>query len=147
MTQWLKRMKSGLWRMGDWISGHDVPVAEEPPPAELVRKRPTRRPAVDVYESQDELLLAADVPGSLPDTTQVHMSQGQLTILAQIPAPPDGPRLAGNDASTAWHVTFGVPDGVDPARAQASHRDGVLTLRLPKQARPAPHRIPVRTAS
>jgi len=147
MTRWMQRMKSGLRRMGEWISGHDVPVADEPLEAELVHSRRTRRPAVDVYESQDELLLVADVPGSRPDTTRVGVSGGQLSILARTEAVPDHRQLFGNDADADWHVAFDMPKDVDGGRSEASHRDGVLTVRLPKLPRPAPHRIPVRSGA
>lgn len=132
MTAWMERVKTGIKRMGDWFNGADVDVATGPP-AERLDDRPTLRPAVDIYENSDELLLVADMPGACPETTHVQVDGGQITLWAR---PPNG-----RDAD--WYAAFAIPEGTDGERTRASVRDGVLTVRLPKRARPAPRRIAV----
>lgn len=142
---WVNRMKSGLRRMGDWITGHDVDVTDQPP-AELLQDRPTVRPAIDVLESNDEILVVADTPGAFPGATYVHVDGGRLTVLARAHRAADGHLLLGGVTEADWHFDLALPDVVDPDAIHAAVRDGVLSLHLPKRPRPEPRRIAVTTS-
>ena len=109
MTNLVNRMKSGLQRMGDWITGHDVDVASGPPEAELLDSRATARPLVDVLESDQELMLVADVPGAHSDTTAVHVDGRRLTILARVSNVADAHLLLGGVSDADWFVDFALP--------------------------------------
>ena len=140
MTSWLERVKHEWRRAGDWLAGRDVDVSARPP--EMMDERETVRPAVDVLENDSELLFLADVPGAVLDTVSVHHDGGRLAIHARLLVP-RGELLAGYP-SADWYVSFTLPEGTDGARIQASLRDGVLTVHVPKVERPAPVQIPVR---
>lgn len=142
MTAWMERVKTGIKHMGDWFGAANVDVATGPP-AEQLDGRPTMRPAVDIYENASELLLVADVPGACPDTTHVRVDGGQMTLWARTAMSPNSQPLLGDARDADWYASFMLPEGTDAEQTRASVRNGVLTIRLPKRARPAPRRIPV----
>lgn len=143
MSNVMSRVRTGLRRVGDWMTGRDVEVASGPPQAEWLSSRPAARPLVDVLESDDELLLRADVPGAHNDSTHVHLDGGRLTLVAQVADGDEGHLLLGRGGGVDWRAEFALPDIVDPNGVDASLRDGVLTVRMHKRAMPAPRRIAI----
>lgn len=131
MNRWMDRMKNGLRRVGDFIGGHDHDVAIQSPPPELLDGRDTVRPRCDVWESDREIVVVADVPGACPDTTAVSCDDGELVLAAR------------SDVAETYHARFTIPRDVDAAAVRASLRDGVLEVRLPKRPRSPARRIPV----
>jgi HSP20 family protein len=110
-----------------------------------------RRPPVDVYETAQEFVLRAWLPGTRPDQLDITVEKGTLTVQAPIID------AAPSDASVTWHrrelgqgrwaLTLTLPADLDPERADAVLEHGVLTLRLPKAEAARPRSIQVRTAS
>ena len=127
MTTWMNRVKSSLRRMGDWVTGHDVAVANQAPEPELLENRPTARPPIDVLESADDLMLVADVPGTVPGTARVFVDGDCLTIHGSVPTSHDGHLLLGGVANADWYAQLTLPPHVDTDNIHASLREGVLT--------------------
>jgi len=90
---------------------------------------------VDIYESADELLLLADLPGVEPEGLSVSFEAPELRI--------EGRRGAG-DAGSVYSRTFRVSEQIDPAGISAELNAGVLKLRLAKAAHTKPRKIEVR---
>jgi len=101
--------------------------------AESVDGRPFVAPPVDIFEGRDDILVVADVPGAAPDSITVHAEKGELLLEA---------RTADRDAH--YRRTFVLPQGIDATGIEASLRNGVLSLRLPKSQALKPRRIEVR---
>lgn len=101
--------------------------------------RPVRevRPAVDVYENADELLMRADMPGASADSVKVRLENTLLTLQAQ---------REGADATLQYYRAFQVPDSVDPEGISAELKQGVLHVQLKKHERAKPRVIPIRSA-
>lgn len=98
------------------------------------------RPAVDIYENNEELLLHADLPGVQPDSLDVSLENGLLSI--------EGRRtvFAGtNQPPTQWIYarSFQLPGGTDADKIQANLRQGVLELHLPKRDQVKPRQIKI----
>jgi len=91
---------------------------------------------VDIYESTDELLLLADLPGVEPDGLSVSFEAPELRI--------EGRRGSGDTASV-YSRTFRVSEQLDPSGISAELNAGVLKLRLAKAAHTKPRKIEVRT--
>ena len=91
------------------------------------------RPAVDVYEGNDGLLLCLDVPGVKPDGFEISVEGRTLTV--------QGVRT---DGQTGWRRAFNLPDGLDADRIEAKAEHGVLRLTLPKSEAHRPRRIEVK---
>ena len=106
-------------------------------------KRLTRevRPAVDIYENADELLMLADMPGANAESVKIRIENSLLTLQAQRNAAP------GSDVSLQYYRAFQVPDSVDPEGISAQLKQGVLHVQLKKHERAKPRMIPIRSAS
>lgn len=113
----------------------------------------TRRrwvPAMDLVETDDSLVLRADLPGMGRDDVAVEVKDGVLTV--------SGERKAEHDErSEGYHRverTFGrfsrsleMPQGVDAESVSAEFENGVLEVRIPKPAEQQPTRIEIGGAS
>ena len=115
------------------------------PNTEPVNARPTVRPAVDIYENQDELLLVVDLPGVPTDMLQLDIEKDTLTIIGRRPQVlPEGARVLGGQGF-GWDFKrqFTVPTEIDQERINAELKDGVLEVRLPRHERTKPRRIQI----
>ena len=95
-------------------------------------------PAVDIYETQDELVFLADLPGVDESSLQLEVSRGVLTLEGEIQ---DG----AADKQRSYYRQFTLSDRIDADAGKATMKDGVLTLRLPKSEAAKPKKIAVRT--
>jgi HSP20 family protein len=103
--------------------------------------RPLRevRPAVDVYENTDELLMLADMPGASAESVSIRVENALLTLQAQ--------RIANDGQATLqYYRAFQVPDSVDPEGISAELKQGVLHVQLKKHERAKPRVIPIRSS-
>lgn len=103
-------------------------------------------PAVDVYESREDFLLVADLPGVRQEDLSVRLDQGELRFEGVRKARAHGALLAGSDEEQVFRRVFTLPGGIDADRIEAKLAAGVLQLRLPKAAAFKPRQITV-TAS
>ena len=101
-------------------------------------------PAADVWETEQELVYALDLPGVEGDAIAIELHDDTLTVSAQ--------RERARDSSEQGFVRFerrfgsfsrslAVPAGVTEDAVQADYRDGVLEVRVAKPAAPKPRRI------
>ena len=103
-------------------------------------------PPIDVYETPEEVLIVAEVPGVDPATIDLAVT-GNVLTLQGVKQPGDLPEplLQGRERLFgAFHrqVTLSSEVDFDKAAADASH--GVLTIRLPKRSAAKPRTIPIR---
>ena len=124
----------------------DIPVAEqqhlrEPPQSYFV-------PATDIYETANELVLVADLPGIKAEGLNVTVEDNVLVIRGS-PASGGAAKEAGEVllqefASGEFYRAFQLPADFDTAHIQAALKQGVLKIRLPKSERLKPRRIQVK---
>lgn len=109
---------------------------------------PTFRPATDIFEIDDTVTLAIDMPGVAPDSVDVSVENRSLTVRGTIDAPvPDGyRRIYAEYAPGTFERAFSLPDTLDTEGIEASHKDGVLTLTLKKSEAAKPKQIKVKAA-
>lgn len=101
--------------------------------AEPVR---TWRPAVDIFEGNDDFLLTADLPGVKPEHLDVQLDDRTLTLSAR--------RFLGDGTrSVAYERAFTLPRGIDPEGLDARLSNGVLTLTVKKSAASRVRNIPI----
>jgi HSP20 family molecular chaperone IbpA len=105
---------------------------------EKMAERPTYAPPVDIFESKDEILILADVPGVATDGLAINLDRDQLTIDARRAPPGTG------EEAFDYRRTFVVPHGIDADKIGASLQNGVLRLSLPKPAALKPRQIEVK---
>lgn len=106
-------------------------------------------PAVDMIEGKDEVVLRADLPGLDQKDIEVTVDRGLLTIR--------GEREEAKEAKEAdvyccerWAGSFtrtmALPAGVDPEKIQATFKNGVLEVRLPKSPEAQGKKIEIKAA-
>ncbi len=93
-------------------------------------------PAVDIYETAEELVIQADLPGILDDGLKIEVNRGVLTLEAT---------QAEADQTHGFYRQFKISERVNADAADAALKDGVLTLKLPKSEAAKPKRIEVKT--
>lgn len=90
-------------------------------------------PAIDVAERDGDWRVTVDLPGVTREDVALEFAQDRLTLFA--------PRH--DQPTVGWRRSFRVPPHVDADRLEASLRDGVLTLTLPRGEAHRPRRIAV----
>jgi HSP20 family protein len=103
-------------------------------------------PAVDAWETENELVYAFDLPGIPEDKIAVEFDDGSLTVSGErervAETKEDGfyrfERRVGS-----FSRTVGLPQGVTDEDVSADYRDGVLEIKVAKPETPKPRRIQV----
>jgi HSP20 family protein len=138
-------------------------------------------PSIDISETENEILITAEMPGLERKDVEITVEDDVLTIRgekkfeteqgnAQSDQGASQSAKGQNEANksdkkadntnakpTNYHVTersYGVflrvlqlPTRIDPAKVEATMHNGVLKIRIPKQARPQANRIEVKEAA
>jgi HSP20 family protein len=103
-------------------------------------------PAVDVWETENELVYAFDLPGIPEDKIAVEFDDGALTVSGERERVDE----VKNDRFYRFERRFGsfsrsvgLPQGVTEDDVKADYRDGVLQVTVKKPDTPKPRRIEV----
>jgi len=103
-------------------------------------------PAVDVWETENELVYAFDLPGIPEDKIAVEFDDGALTVSGERERVDE----VKNDRFYRFERRFGsfsrsvaLPQGVTEDDVKADYRDGVLQVTVKKPETPKPRRIEV----
>ena len=102
------------------------------------------RPAVDILETGDGLVIRADLPGVAKDQLDIGMDKGVLTIQGQVKRTARGPFVYREFELMNYFRQFQLPDVIDQGTAKAEFKNGVLTLSLSKAEAAKPRRIEVK---
>ena len=102
-------------------------------------------PAVDVFEDASGITLLADMPGVPKDQLELKIEGDALLIEGGVQAlTPEGLEAVYAEVRVPrYRRSFTLSRELDTARIEANLKDGVLTLRIPKQAHAQPRRIAV----
>jgi HSP20 family molecular chaperone IbpA len=102
-------------------------------------------PAVDVFEDERGITLLADMPGVPREQLELKVEGDTLQIEGRLqPATPESLEAVYAEVRLPrWRRSFTLSRELDSANIDASLKDGVLTLRIPKQAHAQPRRIAV----
>jgi HSP20 family protein len=107
-------------------------------------------PAMDLVETEDHLVLRADLPGLSREDVEIEIKDGVLTV--------SGERRADHEEKSEGYFrverSFGrfsrsltLPKGVEADSVAAEFEDGVLEVRIPKPEQRKPHRVEIAGAS
>ncbi|MFT3880382.1 MAG: Hsp20/alpha crystallin family protein [Gemmatales bacterium] len=101
-------------------------------------------PRVDVFETEHEFLVHADIPGVQPGDIHLNFEKGQLSLHGKVNAGTAQPNsLLREYAVGDYHRTFALNDDVDPGKISADYKHGVLTVKLPKREELKPRKIEI----
>ena len=103
-------------------------------------------PPADVFEDAQGITLQLDMPGVARDRLNLQANQNALIIEgnALIDMPQGMTALHADVRSTTYRRSFVLSDELETDKTEASLKDGVLTVRIPKRAELRPRRIEVR---
>ncbi|MGD0167787.1 MAG: Hsp20/alpha crystallin family protein [Gaiellaceae bacterium] len=106
-------------------------------------------PALDIWESEDEIVYAFDLPGIPEEKISVEFEDGTLSVSATR----EREQTGSHDGFHRYERRFGtfertisLPMGVSESDVKASYANGVLELHVRKPEQRKPHRIPVVTS-
>lgn len=103
------------------------------------------RPAVDIFESEQNLILVADMPGVDKERLDVNFERGILTLKGEINASGRGePLYREFSLGSSYYRQFELSDDFDTEKTSAEFKNGVLTLTLAKSETAKPKRIEIR---
>ena len=102
-------------------------------------------PAVDVSEDESGITLLADMPGVPREQLELKIEGDTLSIEGAVRAlTPEGLEAVYAEVRVPrYRRSFTLSRELDSAHIDASLKDGVLTLRIPKQAYAQPRRVAV----
>ncbi|MCL4183924.1 MAG: Hsp20/alpha crystallin family protein [Burkholderiaceae bacterium] len=108
----------------------------------------TLAPAVDIFEDAGGITLQAEMPGVSKERLEVRADRNGLLIEGQasIDLPAGMEALYADVQATRYRRGFTLSSELDTDRIEASMKDGVLTLYIPKRAEFRPRRIEVQSA-
>jgi HSP20 family molecular chaperone IbpA len=105
----------------------------------------TYSPRIDIWESEDELLLYADLPGVSPDDLDIQFENRELRIHGKVaPRHENISFLYGEYGIGDFYRTFTIGETVDTEKISAELHNGVLVLHLPKTEAVKPRKIEVK---
>jgi HSP20 family molecular chaperone IbpA len=121
--------------------------AQAPQGAEFTRTRRVFMPRADIYETPDSIVVLADMPGVDEKGLDITLEKNVLTIsgrVGDIQLPQDA-RLAYEEFEVGdYQRAFTLSDEVDRERIEATLKQGVLKLVLPKATQARMRKIAVK---
>ena len=124
-----------------------VPEVQHPSRTEHTRHQERSiAPPVDIYETREELVVLADLPGVAKEALEVRVEQHVLTIRGQAHHRVSGEVVSREYALVNFFRQFALSDKVDQSQITAALQSGVLTVTLPKAQAAQPRQIAVHAA-
>jgi HSP20 family protein len=104
-------------------------------------------PAIDMFQSDDEIVVKAALPGIKADEVQINITGEVLTLKGEV-------KQSQEMEEKAWHIreqrfgsferSIALPTDVVADKAQADFENGILTITLPKAEEVKPKSITVK---
>ena len=105
-------------------------------------------PDVDIYESETEITLLAELPGVTSEKLDIDLKEDVLTLSGEAAPTPKDPAeqdLLIEYESGKYYRQFTLSNVIDQERITANLEDGVLTLKLPKVEKATPRKIQIQS--
>ena len=104
-------------------------------------------PAIDLYQTDDEVVVRASLPGLKSEDVQISVTGEVLTLRGEFKA-------LDEKKEAAWHIrerrygaferTIMLPTDVQTEKAKADFEDGILTITLPKAEAVKPKTVAIK---
>ena len=132
-----------------------VRTTDQPTPArtetrERTPDRPVFVPPADIYETRDNIVVMAEMPGVAPDGVDITLERRGLTIRGRNAGPGNEhigyQRVYNEYADGDYERVFTLSENIDRDRIEATLKDGVLHLVLPKSETAKPRKIELKVS-
>ncbi len=104
-------------------------------------------PAVDMYQTADDVVVKTAIPGIKPGDVQISVTGDTLTIKGELKENNDNKEKAYHIREQRWgsfERTLSLPTDVKAEKAPAEFENGILTITLPKAEEVKPKTISVK---
>lgn len=104
------------------------------------------RPAVDIRETGDSYVVSAELPGLSKEDVQITIENNVLKLTGERRFEKEVKEEEFHRVERAYGTfsrAFALPTRVDPERVEASFKDGILTITVPKAAEARPRKIEI----
>ena len=145
MTRYMIHQRPDLTSLQNQLHRLFEPFARFTPQEDEDLVSGTWVPPVDVAETQEKILVRAEVPGLKQEDIQIEFENGLLTIR--------GERKLEKQEGLTWHRvertygafsrSFTLPRTVDPEKIAATYREGILEIEVPKREEAKPKQIKI----
>lgn len=126
-----------------------VAMADDSPSTTAEETRAMERhvtPAVDIYETQEGLVLMADLPGVDQENLEIRSDNNVLTIWGVSQPAASGELVSREYELVNYYRRFELGEMIDQGKITAELKHGVLTLHLPKAEAAKARQIEVKVA-
>ena len=122
--------------------------AELTTPAEQTRPGLVFTPSVDIFETEKEITLLADMPGVKSGDLNIDLHESVLTLDGDVKSPEgaDEVDVIREYRTGKYYRQFTLSQVIDQSKIDAELKDGVLRLRLPKIEAATPRKIAVKSS-
>jgi HSP20 family molecular chaperone IbpA len=120
--------------------------AEVAAPAEPTKPGLVFSPAVDIFETEKEITVLADMPGVKPEDLTIYLRDNVLTLDGDV-ADPQGNNeveILREYRTGKYRREFTLSQVIDQSKIDAELKDGVLRVILPKVGEVVPRKITVK---
>lgn len=102
-------------------------------------------PALDLYQSNDDITAVIELPGMRKEDIEIQLHDGTLTISGERKEESrDGDKASRTERFVGnFRRSISLPTRVDANKVNASYKDGILTVTLPKAEEVKPKQIQV----
>jgi HSP20 family protein len=110
-------------------------------------RRGLSMPAVDMFQTEDDVVVKLAVPGMKPEDVQISVTGDTLSIKGEVKEETDTKEKAYHMREQRWGAferTLTLPTAVRSEKAQAEFENGILTVTLPKAEEVKPKTITVK---
>jgi HSP20 family molecular chaperone IbpA len=102
-------------------------------------------PRVDIFETDQELMLYAELPGVRPEDVDLHYENGELVLHGKVqPRRRNQTILLEEYDEGDFYRVFTIHESIDATKIAAECKKGVLTVHLPKVEAARPRQINVK---
>lgn len=113
---------------------------------QILEKESSFAPMVDVYETNDEFVLIANMPGVKKENVMLNYEEGSLTILGRVDYDNAMERkyILNETEIGNFYRKFKISTSIDESKIQAKYENGQLIINLPKHDRAKPKTIQIK---
>jgi HSP20 family protein len=130
----------------DTMEGKDIQVQEKKEvdaQGELTQEGPFFVPNIDIFEDDNNIVLLADMPGVSKDNVDIRVEDGRLSIQGKVSKEAPGEYVLSEYSIGDYFSNFALSTTIDQSGIQASMKNGVLRVVLPKSDKLKPKKIAI----
>jgi HSP20 family protein len=102
-------------------------------------------PAINVYDTENELVLTAEIPGVEAKDLDIQVLENSITLSGKRNGHQDNVRYYRRErVSGSFTRTLTLSDKVDPDKVSAEYKNGILTVHMPKARESKPRSIKIK---